>query len=54
MFLQIDKKVCLQRKEWCDCLAPADMGLTILVLDVGVGSASEQLQGTLLLAAIGC
>lgn len=30
------------------------MGLTILVLDVGVGTISEQLLGTLLLAAVGC
>lgn len=30
------------------------MGLTVLVFDVGAGSTSEQLQGALLLAAVGC
>lgn len=30
------------------------LGFTILVFDVGAGSTPEQLQGTLLLASIGC
>lgn len=40
--------------EYCYELWPELTGGTVFVLDVGVGSASEQLQGALPLAAVRC